>query len=68
MKNISDKFGTENQNIYFFYYAQEGFSESLLYNVKKYGRAGQTTCDNMAHEHCLPDDKDYKQIFRICNT
>jgi len=34
----------------------------------KYGRPGQVTDENMAHAHCMPDNKDYKHTFTICNT
>ena len=37
-------------------------------NVEKYCRAGQTTDDNMAHEHCMLDTWEYKSTLRICNT
>jgi len=36
--------------------------------VEKYGRAGQTTGDNMAHAKCMLDNKRYKHTLRICNT
>jgi hypothetical protein len=37
-------------------------------HVKKYGRAGQTTGDNMEHAKCILDNKRYKHTLRICNT
>jgi len=32
--------------------------------VEKYGTAGQTTYDNMAHTHCMLDTLDYKHTLR----
>jgi len=33
-----------------------------------YRTAGLATDDNMAHVHCMPDNKGYKYTLRICNT
>ena len=49
---------------------------SLWENVEKYCRAGQATDDNMAHAHCMLDNKGYTNTnthththtLRICNT
>jgi hypothetical protein len=46
-------FFRENQNTF---YVQQRFPENrapLRDNVEKCGTAGQTTDDNMAHEHCM---------------
>ena len=37
-------------------------SYRLWGNVEKYSRAGQATDDNMAHAHCMLDNKGYKNI------
>jgi len=36
-------------------------------NVQKYCGVGQATND-MAHEHCVLDNKGYKHTIRICNN
>jgi len=36
--------------------------------MEKYGRAGQTTDDNMAYAHCVLDTQGYKYTLKICNT
>jgi len=43
-------------------------SYRLWDNVEKYGRGGQVTDENMAREHCMPDNYDYKHTLIICNT
>ena len=71
MRNISDKFGTENQNTYIFSIMFQIFFRKLWRlwdNVKKNCTARQTTDDNMAHWHCMPNNWCYKQTLRICNT
>ena len=36
--------------------------------MDKYCTAGQATDDNMAHAHCMLDDKGYKHALRIYIT
>ena len=36
--------------------------------MEKYGTAGQTTDDNMAHAHGVLDTLVYRHTLRICNT
>jgi hypothetical protein len=43
-------------------------SVRLWDNVEKCIRAGQYADDNIAHEHCVLDNKGYKHTLRICNT
>jgi hypothetical protein len=37
-------------------------------NVEKYCRAEQTTNDNMAYAHCMPNSKGYKYTLKMCNA
>ena len=49
----------KSKHIYFLSYVPDFFlrkSWRLLDNVEKNGTAGQTTDDNMAHGHCMPDN------------
>jgi hypothetical protein len=55
MRNVSDKSCRENQNTL---YDEKLFFRNLCRlwdNLEKYGRAGQVTCDNMAHANCKLD-------------
>ena len=36
--------------------------------MEKYCRAGQGTCDNMAHAGCMLDTQDQKYILSLYNT
>ena len=74
MGNVSDKSCRENQNTCF---VLGDFCIKfcrLWKNVEKYCRAGNTTYDNMAHAHCMPDTYGYKyththtHTLRLCNT
>jgi hypothetical protein len=40
----------------------------FLDNVEKYRKVGQATGGNMAHAHCMLDNKGYKYTLTICNT
>jgi len=55
MRNVSDKSCRENPNTHFmsnniFFFLQ---NFAVYDSVEKYGRAGQTTDDSMAHAHCM---------------
>jgi hypothetical protein len=55
MRNVSDKSCRENQNTLFVFSNIFFFENRAVYEImwKKYCTAGQTTDDNMAHEHCM---------------
>ena len=55
MRIFSDKSCRENQNTYFVLRIFFFKSCRLWDNVEKYCRAGQSTDDNMAHAHRMPD-------------
>jgi len=53
MRNVSDKSCRESQKTHFML---NNFFQKLCHlwdNVEEYCKAGQTTCDNMAHAHCM---------------
>jgi len=69
MRNVSDKSCTENQNTHFVF---SNFFSQKPYRlgdfVGKCDRAGHATDGNMAHAHCMLDNRHYKRTLRICNT
>jgi len=66
MRNVSDKTCRENQNTHFifnnFFFRK---SCRLRDNVAKYFTTGQTTDDNVLHEHCMLDNYSYKHTHNM---
>ena len=56
------------QNTYFVFKIFSRKSCRLWDNAQKYGRARQTTDDDMTHEHCTLGTWGYKHTLRIRNT
>jgi len=69
MRGASDKISRKNQKAHVVFNNFFSLkSRSLIDNLEKYFRAGQTTDDNMVHAHSTLDTYGYKHCIRICNT